>query len=244
MIRLSPPSLQCCCAPFGRDVGRNAVHPSEPYHTLSGILAWYLISQISLRAFHLIHNSPVGELAKNSVHFGCLWQQRREMTRWGYEMGTVHGYGRAVYCSLYKDSPQVMFPHFLIEERRARADLSSSPPSFLSHCVAPWRCHSGNKQLGRYRWVKIVSSIATLFCPSPRHSVTSAKSISCKHTRLQDVTFVNPGVCKRIVWVYLIRSQACNNETGRDSLVPQGAVLFLSAQTVPFRSEDVDVSYY
>lgn len=74
-----PPWLSALSHIFGERRGRELC-PRELYHTLSGILAWYLISQISLWAFHLIHNSPVGESAKNSclhVPMAREWETQR-----------------------------------------------------------------------------------------------------------------------------------------------------------------------
>lgn len=57
------PSLAVYLRPLrlvGETLEDEAPHPTEPYRTLRGILARYLISQISAQAFHLIHNSPGG----------------------------------------------------------------------------------------------------------------------------------------------------------------------------------------
>lgn len=56
--------------------------PSELYHTLSGILGWYLISQISVWAFQLIHNSPAGEWANNSIAFCAGDRQQWDDMAW------------------------------------------------------------------------------------------------------------------------------------------------------------------
>lgn len=175
----------CCCASLKRG---NALRPSELYHTLSGILARYLISQISVWAFHLIHNSPAGESAKNSqllCAYGRMSERRgetarREVTWRGCETGAAEYFG-ALWSPAYpiipihhtKGSQQVMFP---LLNRRVCSKLNPSPPSFLSHCVISWLRRTGSKQLDRYRWVKFVFSARDIVLSFPSRGAVAQNS--------------------------------------------------------------------
>lgn len=143
------------------------------------------------------------------------------------------------------------------------SQLNPSPPSFLSHCVTSWLHHTGNKQLDRYIWVKFVF-FASWHCsvlpllpfgqPKSHHSAESnsylAHTFFCRMWLLWTLKYTqglfalpqkSPLHQQPRMHPWGHTHIPCNDETGRDSSVPEGRSCFCSLH---FQGDDMDVSYH